>query len=91
MVKSSTLFSRGASDRIAGMIEMPTPPEPPELEPDKIRALIDYADKQAAYVEAEMKLMRELGRTTPDDDLGELVAGWKFTAQGLRDSYDGRF
>ena len=37
----------GASDRMAGMIEMPPPPEPPELEPDKIRALIDYADRMA--------------------------------------------
>jgi hypothetical protein len=27
---------------MAGMIEMPLP-EPPELGPDKIRALIDYA------------------------------------------------
>ncbi len=47
---------------MAGMIEMPPPPEPPELEPDKIRALIDYADRMAAFVEAEMKLVRELGR-----------------------------
>lgn len=77
---------------MAGMTEIPpAPPEPPELEPDKIRALVDYADQQAAYVEAEMKLMRELGRATPENDLSGLVAGWKFTAQGLRDSYDGRF
>ncbi|MET1063420.1 MAG: hypothetical protein ABWX85_00440 [Arthrobacter sp.] len=73
------------------MIEMPPPPEPPELEPDKVRALIDYADKMAAFMEAEIKLGRELGKTTPEDDLSELVEGWKFTAQGLRDSYDGRF
>ena len=76
---------------MAGMIEMPPPPEPPELEPDKIRALIDYADRMAAFMEAEMKLGRELGKTTPEDDLSELVEGWRFTAQGLRDSYDGRF
>lgn len=76
---------------MAGMIEMPPPPEPPELEPDKVRALIDYADRMAAFMEAEMKLGRELGKTTPEDDLSELVEGWKFTAQGLRDSYDGRF
>ena len=76
---------------MAGMIEMPPPPEPPELEPDKVRALIDYADRMAAFMEAEIKLGRELGKTTHDDDLSELVEGWKFTAQGLRDSYDGRF
>jgi hypothetical protein len=77
---------------MAAMIEMPpSPPEPPELEPDKIRALIDYAEKTASWLEAEMKLMREHGRTAPDEDLSGLVAGWRFTAQGLRDSYDGQF
>ena len=76
---------------MAGMIEMPPPPEPPELEPDKIRALIDYADKMAAFMEAETELLRELGRATPENDLSELVDGWRFTAQGLRDSYDGQF
>ena len=75
---------------MAGMIEMP-PPEPPELEPDKIRALIDYADRMAAFIEAEIKLVRGHGRPTPENDLSELVVGWRFTAQGLRDSYDGRF
>lgn len=30
-------------------------------------------------------------RTTPDNDLSELVEGWRLTAQGLRYSYDGRF
>lgn len=76
---------------MAGMIEMPPPPEPPELEPDMVRALIDYADRMAAFMAAEMKLGRELGKTAPEDDLSGLVKGWKFTAQGLRDSYDGRF
>jgi hypothetical protein len=77
---------------MAGMIEMPPPfPEPPELEPDKIRALIDYAEKVAAYYEDEMKLMRELDRATPGDDRSGLVTGWKFTALGLRESYDGQF
>lgn len=60
---------------MAGMIEMPPPPEPPELEPDKIRALIDYAGKMAAFMEAEMELVRSLGRTGPERDLGELVGG----------------
>lgn len=32
---------------MTGMIEMP-PPEPPQLEADKIRALMDYADRMAA-------------------------------------------
>jgi hypothetical protein len=77
---------------MTGMIEMPSPfPEPPELEPDKIRALIDYAEKVAAYYEAEMKLMRELDRATSDDDRSGLVTGWRFAAQCLRDSYDGQF
>jgi hypothetical protein len=72
------------------MIEMP-PPEPPELEPYKIRALIDYADRMAAFMEAEMELVRELGRANSEKYLSELVEGWRFTAQGLRDSYDGQF
>jgi hypothetical protein len=76
---------------MAGMIEMPPPPEPPDLRPDKIRALIDYADRMVAFLEAQMKLARELGKATPENDLSELVEGWRFTAQGLRDSYDGRF
>ena len=41
-------------------------------------------------MEAEMELIRGLGRATPENDLSELVEGWRFTAQGLRDSYDGR-
>ena len=73
------------------MIEMPPPPEPPALEPDKIRALIHYADKMAAFMEAQVELTRHLGRTAPEDDMSELVEGWKFVAQGLRDSYDGQF
>jgi hypothetical protein len=81
---------KGASDRMAGMIEMP-PPEPPELKPDKIRALVEYADRMAAFMEAETELVRGLGRATPENDLSELFEGWRFTAQGLRDSYDGRF
>ncbi|MFF2245887.1 hypothetical protein ACFVTM_17085 [Arthrobacter sp. NPDC058130] len=74
---------------MAGLIEMP-PPEPPELEPDKIRALINYADKMATFMEAETELARELGRAAPENDLSELIEGWKFTAQGLRDSYGAR-
>ena len=34
-----------------------------------------------------VNLARQLQRT----DLSALVEGWRFTAQGLRDSYDGRF
>ena len=78
---------KGTSDRVAGMIEM-RPPEPPELEPDKIRALIDYADRMAAFLEAEMELVRGLCRATPENDLSKLDEGWRFTAQGLRNSYD---
>ena len=73
---------------MAGMIEMPPPPEPPELEPDKIRALIDYADSMAAFMEAEMKLDRELGKTTPENhhDYCELARRLRGSpALGLRD------
>ncbi|WP_247040424.1 hypothetical protein [Arthrobacter rhizosphaerae] len=55
------------------MIEMPTP-EPPELEPDKIRALFDYADRMAAFMEAEMELARHLVRATPENDLRDCAA-----------------
>ena len=65
---------RRASDRMAGMIEMPPPPEPPELEPDKIRALIDYADRMAAFMEAEMELARQLVRATPENDPRDCAA-----------------
>lgn len=82
---------RSASGRMTGMIEMPPPPEPPVLEPEKIRALIDYAEKMAEFMEAEMQLQRELGKATPENDLSGLVTGWRFTAQGLRDSYDQQF
>ncbi|WP_139006238.1 hypothetical protein [Arthrobacter crystallopoietes] len=73
------------------MIEMPPPPEPPKLEPEKIRALISYADDMAAYMQSEIELAYEFGKSTPENDLTELVEGWKFTAQGLRDSYDGQY
>lgn len=76
---------------MTGMIQMPPPPEPPELEPEKIRALIDYAEKMAEFMEAETELLRELGKATPENDLSGLVTGWRFTAQGLRDSYDQQF
>lgn len=67
------------------------PPQPPELEPDKVRALIDYADRMAAFLETEMEIVRGLGRATPENDLSDLLEGWRFTAQGLRNSYDGQF
>lgn len=78
---------------MAGMIKMPPSPEPPELEPDKIRALIEYADRMAEYMEAEKKLDHEPGMAGSSSDkyLSGLVQGWRFTAQGLRDSYDGQF
>lgn len=64
---------KSASDRLTGMIEMPTP-EPPELEPDKIRALIDYADRMAAFMEAEMELARQLVTATPENDPRDCAA-----------------
>jgi hypothetical protein len=49
------------------MIEMP-PPKPPELEPEKIRGLIAYADDMAAFIQAEMEpslsSARQIQRTT---------------------------
>lgn len=71
------------------MIEMPRPPEPPTLETAKIQELIDYAEKMAAFMEAEVELIHELGGATPATDLAPAITGWKFTAQNLRDSYNG--
>ncbi|MFF2317421.1 hypothetical protein ACFVTE_14265 [Arthrobacter sp. NPDC058097] len=66
-------------------------PEPPDLPAMKIRELIDYADRMAASMEAEMKVVRRLGRASPEHDLSEIIAGWKFTALAIRESYDGQF
>ncbi len=33
----------------------------------------------------------ELGKANPENNLNELADGWKFTAQGLRDSYDAQY
>jgi hypothetical protein len=73
------------------MDEVLPPPEPPQLPQDKIRDLIDYADRMAAFMEAEMNLIRRLGRATSETDLEPLVEGWKFVAQAMRDSYDVRY
>ncbi len=73
------------------MIEMPSVPEPPTLEPEQIKGLISYAENMAAFLQAEMELIHELGRSTAESDLNERIEGWKFTAQGLRDSYDGQY
>ncbi|QTG80138.1 hypothetical protein [Arthrobacter crystallopoietes] len=48
---------------MANKTEVP-PPEPPELEPEKVRQLIEYADKMTAFMEAEMELIHELGRAS---------------------------
>jgi hypothetical protein len=56
------------------------------LEPEKIKALIDFAEKMAAFVEAEMELVHEIGGSPAESGLTELVDGCKFTAEGLRDS-----
>jgi hypothetical protein len=66
-------------------------PEPPELPAGKIRELIDYADQMAASMEAEMKVVRRLDRASPEHDLSESIAGWRFTSLAIRESYDGRF
>ena len=41
---------------------------------DKIRALIDCADKMAAFMEAETELVRELGRATPGKQPGANIS-----------------
>jgi hypothetical protein len=71
------------------MIDMPLPPEPPELPAEKVRDLVEYADRMAAFIAAETELVGEFGRTAGQNDLTRLVEGWKFTARALRDSYDG--
>ncbi|RAM36119.1 hypothetical protein [Arthrobacter globiformis] len=73
------------------MEEIITYPEPPDLPAQKIRELIDYADRMATSMEAEMDMIRRLGKASPEHDLGEIIAGWKFTALAIRESYDGRF
>ena len=49
------LLSPVSSWHNSSMTEMP-PPEPPELEPEKIRGLIAHADDIAAFMQAEMEL-----------------------------------
>jgi hypothetical protein len=41
--------------------EIPPPPEPPDLPAEKIRALIEYAERMAASMEAENELIRRAG------------------------------
>lgn len=65
-------------------------PDPPDLPPGKIRELIDYAERMAVSMEAEMKACR-LGKASPEHDLSEIIAGWKFTALAIRERYDGQF
>lgn len=45
----------------------------------------------AAFTQEEMELVSELVKANPENDLTELVDGGKFSAQGLRDSYDGQY
>lgn len=66
-------------------------PEPPDLPAEKIRQLIDYADRMAAAMEAEMKVADSLGGVFPDHRLNDTIAGWRFTALAIRESYDGGF
>jgi hypothetical protein len=73
------------------MIDMPPPPEPPALPAEKVRDLIGYADLMADFMSAEMELISELGKASPENDLTPLVEGWRFVAQAMRDSYDGQY
>ncbi|WP_140416407.1 MULTISPECIES: hypothetical protein [Arthrobacter] len=73
------------------MEELISYPEPPELPAEKIRELIDYAEQMAAAMEAEMKVVRRLGRASPEHDLTKIIEGWKLVALSIRESYDGRF
>jgi hypothetical protein len=75
---------------MASMIEMPRPPEPPSLPQEKIRELIAYADGMAVFMEAEVELINEMGRSATGNDLVRIIEGWKFTALALRESYDGQ-
>ncbi|MFE5836452.1 hypothetical protein [Arthrobacter sp. NPDC056493] len=68
-----------------------TPPEPPVPPAQKIREMIDCAHRMAASMEAETGLVRRLGKSCPNHDLNEIIAGWNFTALAIRESYDGRF
>ncbi|MBT2550570.1 hypothetical protein [Arthrobacter sp. ISL-65] len=72
------------------MEEIITYPQPPDLPAEKIRALIDYADRMAASMEAEVDMIRRAGKASPEHDLGEIIEGWRFTSLAIRESYDGR-
>jgi hypothetical protein len=76
---------------MAAMIDMPPPPEPPPLPAEKVRGLIEYADRMVAFMQAETELIGELGRAAPENDLSPLIEGWKFVAQAMRDGYDGQY
>jgi hypothetical protein len=75
---------------MAAMIDMPSPPEPPTLPVEKVRNLIDYAERMSAFMSAETELISELGKASPENDLPPLIDGWRFMAQAVRDSYDGQ-
>lgn len=76
---------------MAAMIDMPPTPEPPALPSEKVRDLIDYADRMAAFISAETELIGELGRAPAENNLTPLIEGWRFVAQAMRDSYDGQY
>jgi hypothetical protein len=48
-------------------------------------------DRDAAAETARIGAVIELGKANPENNLTELADGWKFTAQGLRDSYDRQY
>lgn len=61
----------------------PTAPEAPQ---DVIGSLITYAERCAAYLEAEHEQARLHGHVVQGQTLGNLE-GYRFTARFLRESY----
>ena len=39
------------------------------MEPEKIKALIDYAEKMTAFIEAEIELVHEIGKSPAESGL----------------------
>lgn len=73
------------------MVFVHEPPKPPELSASQIRALVEYAQKMAEYMEVEISHANETGMGHAALHLPAVVEGWNFTAQAIAETYDGEF
>ena len=67
------------------------PPDPPDLSGPQISALIQYAERMRVYMEVELSRADEDGRGHAALHLPAVIEGWRFTAQAISETYDGRF